>query len=133
MRFTIVLFILGAAALGALAGLAPGAQGSKQDRAVRTPLERSVMHDQASAGAIAQPRFKVVRVRCRPPKGYCDVKRKSSTRFTNTTLLLRVPIVRTRKGGWRYRRLDAAAAQTLASAREDGRLVFATSSQYRPN
>jgi hypothetical protein len=126
--------IIIAVVLGGLSALlVPAAQGSRAEVAARTPLERSVLHDQAAAGAIARPAFEITRVRCMPAKGFCNVRRETNAPRLSRTEVGRFEIVYEAKtGAWRYAALDEEAAGSLAEARERQRLLWAISATWRP-
>jgi hypothetical protein len=127
MRILLVFTALatGLAALGLV--VAAQADGARTPAVARTPLERSVFHDQSSAGAIARPPFTVSRVRCVDAQGFCNVTRQTETREFFRVTRSRVPI-RSVEGAlrWRYRGIDEAARAQLDNARR-GRTLWAIS------
>jgi hypothetical protein len=117
----------------AVAGLATVAEadGARTSSVARTPLERSVFHDQSSVGAVARPPFTVTRVRCVERRGFCNVTRQTTTKTFVLVELLRVRVRRAAGSrGWSYSGLDDSAVTALGTARS-GRtlwLISATTS-----
>ncbi len=127
MRTLLALIGIASALVAASLVAVPEADGARTSPVARTALERSVFHDQSSAGEVARPPFVITRVRCAELRGFCNVTRQIETR--KFTLIERVRVrvqLEDNSRQWRYAAVDLAADAKLEGARV-GRTIWAIS------